>query len=190
MVRKNSFRPGIWTDLPIVPLLAMALGWDGDISPFLRVAQVCTSIAQEVFYPGNGVSLPVVVTEVHPSAEASATVALQCTVRPDGTASDIDVAFSPNARLTQAATDALSKWQFTPGSKEGKPVAVRIFVGVSFVVSRQEGTRCAAPGRRALCLRIAIIILGNHPGFPTGTVKAHRHDPGGSPGRGPWLCFS
>ena len=38
MIRTNSFRPRIWTDLPIVPLPAMALGWDGDIGLFLRVA--------------------------------------------------------------------------------------------------------------------------------------------------------
>jgi TonB family protein len=102
----------------------------------IAFALVGTSRAQEVFYPGNGVSLPVVVTEVHPSAAAAATVALQCIVRPNGTASDIEVAFSPDARLSQAATDALSKWQFTPGLKDGKPVAVRIFVEVSFVAPR------------------------------------------------------
>jgi hypothetical protein len=35
----------------------------------IAFALVGTSRAQEVFYPGNGVSLPVVVTEVHPSVE-------------------------------------------------------------------------------------------------------------------------
>ena len=99
-------------------------------------ALVGTSIAQEVFYPGNGVSPPVVVTEVHPSAEAAATVGLRCIVGPNGAASEIEVAFSPDARLNQAATNALSQWQFKPGSKDGKPVAVRIFVEVSFIPPR------------------------------------------------------
>lgn len=67
----------------------------------LVLAFVGTSIAQEVLYPGNGVSQPVVVTEVHPSAERATTVALQCVVRPNGTASDIEVAFSPDARSSQ-----------------------------------------------------------------------------------------
>ena len=100
------------------------------------IALVGPSTAQEVFYPGNGVSLPVVTKEVHPSADGPAIVVLDCIVRPNGAVSDIEVVSSADASLTQAATDALSQWQFKPGIKEGKPVSVRITVEMSFTPRR------------------------------------------------------
>jgi TonB family protein len=90
---------------------------------------VGTALAQEVYPPGNGVSLPVVVREVHPAAGGTqANVMLDCIVREDGTVSDIEVKVSPDPELDQAAIDALRQWKFKPGMKDGKPVAVSTHV--------------------------------------------------------------
>ena len=50
-------------------------------------------VAQEVYPPGNGVTLPRVVKEVQPPAgDIEGTVMLDCVVREDGTVSDIQSA--------------------------------------------------------------------------------------------------
>src|SRR5438128_11858829 len=88
--------------------------------------------AQQVYVPGNGVSLPVVLKEVHPTAATAATVAMNCIVAPDGTVRTVTIASSPDSKLNQAAVRALRQWQFKPGMKDGKPVPVRISVELSF----------------------------------------------------------
>jgi len=89
--------------------------------------------AQQVYFPGNGVSLPVVVKEVHPIAATVATVAMNCVVRPDGTVRTVTVVSSPDPKLNQAAIQAMRQWRFKPGTKNGKPVPVRIAVEMSFL---------------------------------------------------------
>jgi TonB family protein len=94
---------------------------------------VATVTAQEVYHPGNGVSLPVVTKEVQPAAgDTAATVMLDCVVRQDGTVSDIEVKVSPDAKLNQAAIDTLSQWMFKPGVKDGRAVPVSIHVELTF----------------------------------------------------------
>ena len=88
--------------------------------------------AQQVYVPGNGVSLPVVLKEVHPTAATAATVAMNCIVAQDGTVRTVTIASSPDSKLNQAAVRALRQWQFKPGMKDGKPVPVRISVELSF----------------------------------------------------------
>jgi protein TonB len=96
-------------------------------------ALVATAIAQQVYHPGNGVSLPVVAKEVHPAAgDTAANVMLDCVVREDGTVSDIEVKVSPDSKLNQAAIDTLRQWRFKPGMKDGKPVPVSIHVELTF----------------------------------------------------------
>jgi TonB family protein len=89
--------------------------------------------AQEVYPPGNGVTLPRVVKEVQPPAgDIEGTVMLDCVVREDGTVSDIQVSTSPDTRLNQSAIDTLGQWRFEPGKKDGTPVAVSIHVELTF----------------------------------------------------------
>jgi len=87
--------------------------------------------AQEVFYPGNAVTLPTVVREVHLMGTADATVGIDCVVNADGTVGSATVVSSPNPILNDAAVRALRKWRFSPGVKNGQSVAVRIFVELS-----------------------------------------------------------
>jgi len=88
--------------------------------------------AQQVYSPGNGVSLPVAVKEVHPMASAPATIAITCVVRPDGSVRSVTIASSPDSTLNQAAIRAMRQWQFKAGMKDGKPVPVRISVEMTF----------------------------------------------------------
>jgi len=87
--------------------------------------------AQTVFNPGNGVTLPTVVKEIHLLGETAAVVGIDCVVTEEGKIGTASVADSPDARLNDVALRALRQWQFKPGTKDGKPVAVRIFVQIA-----------------------------------------------------------
>lgn len=96
-----------------------------------------------VYQPGNGVSLPRLVTEVKPAytsdamrAKIQGVVKLQCVVRPDGSVSDIQVVRSldPLFGLDQEAVKAARRWRFVPGTRMGQPVAVFITIEMEFAL--------------------------------------------------------
>jgi TonB family protein len=62
---------------------------------------------------------------------SAATIGVDCVVAQDGRVTTATVASSPDARLNDVAIRALRQWQFKPGTKDGKPVAVRIFVEIA-----------------------------------------------------------
>jgi periplasmic protein TonB len=104
---------------------------------------LATARAQEVFTPGTGVTLPVVVHEVKPdyTAEAKAariqgTVLLATVVLADGNVGDVTVARSLDTTygLDQQAVNAAKQWTFKPGTKDGKPVAVRVNIELKFTL--------------------------------------------------------
>ena len=111
------------------------------------VAAITTVAAQDaapqVYAPGNGVSLPMVVKEVRPAyteaakdARIEGTVVLECVVLADGTVGDVTVARSLDSvlGLDQEAVKATKQWQFKPGMKDGKPVAVRVSLELTFTL--------------------------------------------------------
>ena len=57
---------------------------------------------------------------------------LTLTVGADGTPSDIRVSRSVGLGLDQEAIEALQKWSFKPGTKDGNPVPVAVSVQVQF----------------------------------------------------------
>jgi protein TonB len=59
-------------------------------------------------------------------------VVLRVTVATDGRAIDIQVMKPLGAGLDQNAIDAVQKWLFKPGTKDGEPVAVYATVEVPF----------------------------------------------------------
>ena len=104
---------------------------------------LATTRAQEIFNPGNGVTLPVVVAEVKPdyTAEAKAAriqgnVVLDTVVLADGHVGDVQVARSLDTvyGLDQQAINAAKQWTFKPGTKDGKPVAVRVSIQLTFTL--------------------------------------------------------
>jgi len=90
-----------------------------------------SALAQDAYYPGNGVSLPSVVKEIHLIGATGGIVGINCVVAENGKVSTATVATSPDARLNDVAVRALRQWQFKPGMKDGKPVPVHIFVEIN-----------------------------------------------------------
>lgn len=91
------------------------------------------------YRPGNGVSAPLAIYDPDPeySEEArknkfSGIVTLTIIVDPSGRPRDIRVVRSLGMGLDEKAVEAVEKWKFTPGMKDGMPVAVQVNVEVSF----------------------------------------------------------
>lgn len=106
---------------------------------------VPTAVAQEqsVHKPGNGVTLPVVTKQVKAvytqqamDARIEGTVGLEVVVKSDGMVGDVKIARSldPTYGLDDQAVKAMKQWQFKPGTKDGKPVAVQVDVMINFTL--------------------------------------------------------
>ena len=114
----------------------------------LALALVALGIAagvmgQQVYEPGNGVTLPRVIKEVRPqytpqakAARIVGRVMLEGVVQPTGMVDNIRVVQSLDTKygLDDEATKAFGQWQFEPGKKDGAPVAVRIHVELTFTL--------------------------------------------------------
>ena len=93
--------------------------------------------------PGNGVSLPEVITEVKPQYTAEAmrakvqgVVWLECIVMPDGSVGNVKVTKSLDSvfGLDQEAIKAARRWRFRPGTLQGEPVPVIITIELTFTL--------------------------------------------------------
>ena len=62
------------------------------------------------------------------------TVLLDCVVSRNGTVSRVKVLRPLDVDLDRAAVRALEQWRFSPGTKGGKPVAVRVQVEMAFTL--------------------------------------------------------
>ncbi len=96
-----------------------------------------------VYAPGNGVTLPSVVKHVNAVYTQEArdqriegVVVLECVVRPDGHVTDVVVTRSLDSvfGLDKQAVEAMRQWEFKPGMKDNKPVAVKIAVEMNFTL--------------------------------------------------------
>jgi len=88
---------------------------------------------------GGGVSAPTVLVKVEPEyseearkAKWQGTVILSLVVDENGTAQGIKVTKSLGLGLDQKAIEAVMKWRFKPGMKDGKPVPVMASIEVNF----------------------------------------------------------
>ena len=86
-------------------------------------------------------TMPVVLSEVKPDYTPEAkkqgiqgNVELSVVVNDDGTVGEVKVSKSLDDKygLDEQAVIAMKKWRFRPGTKDGKPVAVRVTVEMSF----------------------------------------------------------
>lgn len=87
----------------------------------------------------KGLTPPKVLSKVDPEytkeakdAKIEGTVVFQMTVRPDGHAHDIRIVRSLDSGLDEKAREAIENWEFEPGKKDGKPVAVLATIEVNF----------------------------------------------------------
>ena len=99
--------------------------------------------AQERVYDrkDNDDTLPKVVKDVKANytkeamqARIEGTVTMSVIVQADGKVGEVTVTESLDKQygLDTAAVNAIKQWEFNPGTKEGKPVAVRVDVEMSF----------------------------------------------------------
>src|SRR5687767_7641236 len=79
----------------------------------------------QVYRPGEGIVTPKVLKEVKPDYPPAALIAhvegivtLECVVKPDGSPADIRVITPLHPQLDDAASQALARWMFVPGTKD------------------------------------------------------------------------
>jgi TonB family protein len=92
-----------------------------------------------VFRVGGGVTAPSLLYKVEPEyseearkAKYQGTVLLYIEVDPSGRATNIRVQRSLGLGLDEKAIEAVKKWKFSPGKKDGKPVTVAATIEVNF----------------------------------------------------------
>ena len=94
-----------------------------------------------VYPPGDGVTVPVLVREVKPQytsearkARIQGTVMLDVVVVEDGTVGEVKVSQSLDQEygLDEQAVNAVKRWGFKPGTKDEKPVPVRVSIEMTF----------------------------------------------------------
>jgi periplasmic protein TonB len=112
--------------------------------PFCLLCLIVTSAAVQASEKGQELArqtMPVVLSEVKPDYTAEAkkqgiqgVVELSVVVNDDGTVGEVKVTRSLDDKygLDEQAVIAMKKWRFRPGTKDGKPVAVRVTVEMSF----------------------------------------------------------
>ena len=88
--------------------------------------------AQDVYRVSERITAPKLVEISKPRYGAWAmlrkagVIGLELDVMPDGTVGTVALVKSSGAELDEVATEAAKKFKFTPGMKDGQPVAVRI----------------------------------------------------------------
>jgi TonB family protein len=129
-ITKTRFA-GFPTDLPT--FRAITRGPGGDVMP---PQQAQASSALKV---GNGVTAPRLLYKFEPeyteearAAKWQGTVLLFIEVTPDGIAENIRVLRSAGLGLDEKAVEAVKRWKFAPGAKEGVPVTVQAQIEVNF----------------------------------------------------------
>ena len=92
-----------------------------------------------VYRVGGGVSAPVLLSKTEPEyseearkAKHQGTVMLYVQIDPSGHATNIRVVKSLGLGLDEKAIEAVNKWKFSPGKKDGKPVTVEATIEVNF----------------------------------------------------------
>jgi periplasmic protein TonB len=97
----------------------------------------------QIYEPGSGVTLPQVVKQVQARYTDEAmqnriegNVELAAVVLDDGKVGDVSVSRSLDSvhGLDEEAVKAMKQWEFKPGTKDDKPVAVRIHVIMRFAL--------------------------------------------------------
>jgi protein TonB len=108
---------------------------------FALAATFASLAAQEIFTPKDGVTMPVATREIKPSYTSAAmeqhiegNVAMDVVVLDTGKVGEVKVTESLDTEygLDMQAVEAAKLWEFKPGTKDGKPVAVRVTLRMTF----------------------------------------------------------
>jgi TonB family protein len=127
-VKTWRFDPGIFNGKPMLSHGTVELAC-GEVVPF----------SPSTYRAGNGVIRPELIYKVEPDyaemarkAKLQGVVVLYVVVDPSGHTTNISVMKSLGLGLDQKAVEAVLQWRFTPGTKEGVPVAVAATIEVNF----------------------------------------------------------
>ncbi|MBM3818936.1 MAG: TonB family protein [Acidimicrobiia bacterium] len=73
-------------------------------------------------------------------------------MRQDGTVGDVTVKRSLDATsgLDRSAIDAIRMWTFTPGTRNGRPVPVRVAVNMTFTLTEPPAAPCGPAEARSV----------------------------------------
>jgi protein TonB len=92
-----------------------------------------------VFRVGAGVSAPKLLSKVEPQyteearfARFQGTVVVYAEIGADGLAHNLQVIRGLGLGLDEKALEAIDRWRFHPGSKDGNPVTVAATIEVNF----------------------------------------------------------
>lgn len=117
---------------------------------------------------GNGVTAPAALTrvagtlpELARQLRASGEVLLSLVVQADGSMRDIQIVKSAGYGMDERAFEAVRKWRFRAGTKDRKPVDVRIQVALNFNVAPEANTWGAGP-----------LVVDLHPGVKPPILKS------------------
>jgi len=87
----------------------------------------------------EGITPPRIIHRVDPSydeagrkAKTNGSVILTLIVTPEGDPKNIRISKSLSPGLDKKSIEAVSKWKFAPGTKDGRPVAVELQVETTF----------------------------------------------------------
>ncbi len=97
------------------------------------------SVPQDVYEPGPTVKAPKLIHYVEPEFSADSkeafvegVVKVSTVVTTEGIVSTCQVVRGLNAEEDRTAIKAVKLWRFQPGTKDGKPVNVRVTVEIEF----------------------------------------------------------
>jgi TonB family protein len=97
------------------------------------------AVSSKVYRVGNGVTAPSLLfksepeyTEAARKAKYQGIVLLYVEVTPEGTAQNITVRRSLGLGLDEKAIEAVKRWRFKPGTKDGQPVTVAATIEINF----------------------------------------------------------
>jgi TonB family protein len=114
--------------------------------------QAATGGIGKAYKIGGGVTAPSVSYKVDPDYterarkdRISGSVVLSLVVSPEGVPGDLSVLRSLDPDLDQKAIEAVSRWRFKPGLKNGQPVPVEAHVEVNFRLLDTPPALAAAP---------------------------------------------
>jgi TonB family protein len=140
LIREEEVRPKIgkrvWAGVLATSLLISAglSAADDD-----KQKQQKEPAASEVYEPGPAVKAPKLVHYVEPEFSANSkeafvegVVKVSAVVTTEGTASNCEIIHGLNSQEDSTAIKAVKLWRFQPGTKDGKPVNVRVTVEIEF----------------------------------------------------------
>jgi len=132
----NSSRRALFCQLIVASLLGVQCEADG-LQAEANGSKKDT--VAEVYEPGGSIKAPKLLHYVEPefsskSKEAfiEGTVKISTVITAEGRPSETRIVHGLNAEEDRTAVEALKQWRFQPGTKDGKPVNVRVIVEVAF----------------------------------------------------------